>query len=144
MADERHRVAVDPGYANEIGIATYCFALCEWNAVWCAEKLQADYIRTIGPKKKTAGKIAKDLLRLAEAIGSPELRAHLVRAANEFTILVKERNALFHAKPGTAKSGEQRLFRHGNEWTPEAIRGFSDRVTECSVSLNRILHERLM
>jgi integrase len=45
--DERQRVAIKDGYANELGLALYCFALCEWNVVWCAEKLDSGYIHAV-------------------------------------------------------------------------------------------------
>lgn len=40
MKDDRKRVAVDDPYVAALGLTTYCFAICEWNAVWSAEKLK--------------------------------------------------------------------------------------------------------
>lgn len=143
MSDDRLRVTLDAPYANALGVAMFCFARCEWDAVWCCERLQPGFIATIEPKKKTAGTIAKDLLRLADSIPDNDLRFHCHEVAKEFDSLVLERNGLLHGKPGTAKDGAQRLFRHGSAWTIETVDALSDAFTRCQVKLNDLVHVRL-
>lgn len=143
MKDDRKRVAIDDPYAHALGLAAYCFAICEWNAVWSADRLQAGYIGTIEPKKKTAGVIAQDLINLVNAIADPVLRAICTPPAAEFQLLVRERNGLLHGKPGTAPNGDQRLFRGGSEWSIADIEDFTDRVVACSMLLNAMYHKHL-
>ena len=143
MQDDRKRNKVDNAYAFALGIATYCFAICEWNAVWLAERLHPGYVSSVEPKQKTAGKIAKDLLRLVDAISDPALKTICLPAAADFQVLVRERNALLPGKPGTATNGSQRLFRNGREWTAQGIEDFADSVTACSLILKDILHNYL-
>jgi hypothetical protein len=143
MSDDRLRVTLDAPYASALGLAMFCFARCEWDAVWCCERLQPGFIATIEPKRKTAGIIAKDLLRLVTSIADNDLRLHCQEIANEFDSLVLERNALLHGKPGTATAGAQRLFRHGSVWTIETVDALSDSFTRCQVRLNDLVHVRL-
>ncbi|WP_197051882.1 hypothetical protein [Sphingomonas sp. 35-24ZXX] len=143
MQNDRKRISIDDQYAHALGLAAYCFAICEWNAVWSAERLQPGYISTIEPLRKTAGVIAKELIDLVKAINDPTLRAICLIPSMEFQRLVQERNGLLHGKPGTAPNGDQRLFRRGQEWTISAIDAFADEVSACSILLNEIVHEDL-
>jgi hypothetical protein len=59
MKDDRLRVPVDEAYLAAIGMATYCFARMEWDAVYCGEKLKPGFVYTVAAK--TAGMIAKDI-----------------------------------------------------------------------------------
>jgi|JI7StandDraft_1071085.scaffolds.fasta_scaffold574596_1 hypothetical protein len=143
MQNTGKRIQIEDQYALALGLATYCFATCEWNAVWSAERLQPGYIATIEPMRKTAGVIARELVDLVNAIGAPSLRAKCLAPSLEFQRLVQERNGLLHGKPGTARNGDQRLFRHGQEWTIATIEAFSDEVAACSILLNDMVHRHL-
>lgn len=143
MPNDRKRIPIDDQYAHALGLAAYCFAVCEWNAVWSAERLQPGYIATIEPLRKTAGAIAKELVSLVHAIGDPTLMSICVPPSLEFQRLVHDRNGLLHGKPGTALNGDQRLFRHGQEWTIEVIDTFTDQVSACSIQLNQMVHTHL-
>jgi len=144
MQDDRKRVPVDASYAQALGLAAYCFASCEWNAVWSAERLQAGYVSTIEPKRKTAGVIANELVALVTDLTDTALQAICLPPAIEFKRLVQERNGLLHGKPATAPNGDQHLFRVGREWTIAAIDAFSDEVTACSIMLNDMVHKHLV
>ena len=144
MKDDRKRVALDGDYAMALGLATFCFARCEWDAVWCCERLRANYIKTIEPKRKTAGVIANDLIHLVAQIADPQSLAICQGPAIEFQRLVKERNGLLHGKPGTAPNGDQRLFRGPSEWAIDIVDNFSDEVTACQVLLNDMVHKHLI
>jgi hypothetical protein len=52
MKDDRLRVPIDNAYVEALGRATYVFATLEWNAVWCCDRMQPNYIRDPGPKKE--------------------------------------------------------------------------------------------
>jgi hypothetical protein len=143
MDNDRKRITIDNQYAHALGLAAYCFAVCEWNAVWSAERLQPGYISTIEPLRKTAGVIAKELVDLVSAISDPALMSICLTPAIEFQRLVQDRNALLHGKPGTAPNGDQRLFRHGQEWTISATDTFADEVSACSILLNEMVHTHL-
>lgn len=141
MANDRLRVPIDDPYLHALGLATVCFARLEWNAVWCGEKIQPGYIRTV--RKKTAGQIATDILRMAAGHPNPAIVLSLGAAAADFKALVGRRNDLVHANPGTAKSGEQRLFRNGAEWTIDTINNLSDEFVVVGGVLNNHFHNLL-
>lgn len=143
MSDDRLRVPRDPDYFHAIGLAVVAFARLEWNAVWCCHRLQNDYIQTIEAKRKTAGNIARDLRCLFLRISDQSLRAKAVPFADKFKLIVTDRNALMHGKPGTRSDGEQRLFRHGDEWTIIDINDFSDRCVRVGGRLNALLYNEL-
>ncbi|QHD09780.1 hypothetical protein [Pseudomonas sp. R76] len=138
MKDDRLRISVDNEYIKDLGLATFAFAQLEWNVVWCCECLQGNYIRKL--ERKTAGNIASDFIRFAKRVRGPELRAALVESGENFKILVKSRNGLLHAKPGTDKDGGQRLFRDGASWTTASLKEIADEFTECSLIFNAYIH----
>ena len=141
MRDDRLRIAIDDAYVEALGRATYVFAVLEWNAVWCRERMRPGYVGA--PKRKTAGVIADDLVRLSRRRHDPVLRAACVKSATEFERLVDVRNAFVHGKPGTAPGGGQWLFRDGVPWTPDTVNAAADEFAACSASLNGLLHGAL-
>jgi len=50
-----HRIPLTPEYASALGVATYCFAVCEWNVVWCCERIGAGSVDKFAREEKTAG-----------------------------------------------------------------------------------------
>lgn len=138
---DRLRFPVDDAYVTALGRATYVFATLEWNAVWCAERLDRDFINNLGIK--TAGQIAGGLITLIGKVTDPALRAACQPPATEFSRLAKLRNGILHGKPGTASGGAQCLFRNGNPWTPEAIDDAADEFAACSILLNSLLYKEL-
>lgn len=143
MSNDRLRIPQDSDYFQAVGLATIAFARLEWNAAWCCERLEPGYIHSIETRKKTAGIIAKDLSRLFSCILDPVIRLKTTRFSDEFEAIVVERNGLMHGKPGTALNGDQRLFRHGNEWTIDAVNVFSDRCVRDGTPLNALLYDEL-
>jgi hypothetical protein len=138
MINDRLRVAVDQDYVSAIGLATYCFALLEWNAVWCCEKIAPGSIQSLSDR--TAGRIATALVNQAAAMPASPDQSALHVAAKDFKSLVEVRNGIMHGKPGTAADGEQRLFRNGTSWTVNSLRDAADKFTECSSRLNDMLY----
>ena len=141
MKDDRLRVPLEDAYAAALGNAAYVFATLEWNAVWCCERMKAGYINTLG--KKTAGKIGTNLVELSEKRERDTGSAACVAPARKFYDLVEVRNALLHAKPGTAPGGAQRLFRNGEVWSIEKINDAADAFAACSIELNALLYGEL-
>ncbi len=141
MKDDRLRVPIDSVYVEALGRATYVFATLEWDAVWCCERMEPGYIRKLS--RKTAGVIADDLVSLSKKRPSAQLRKDCLGPASEFKSLVEVRNGIVHGKPGTAPSGEQRLFRDGNAWTPAMINDAADSFAACSSLLNALLYNQL-
>lgn len=139
MKDDHKRVPLATDYAQALGVATYCFASCEWNVVWCCERISPGALGHIVDEELTAGRIGKkfkDLVRNMPA--SPE-RETLGELASEFLRLVEVRNAILHGKPCTAPSGEQRLSG-GRIWEPQDLLDAADAFTACSIKLNQHLH----
>ncbi len=150
MRDDRLRISVDDCYIKALGRATYVFAILEWNAVWCCERMEAGYIQKLERKNaagkivgKTAGCIAKDLVRLASQRPDPQDQRDCSGPAHRFKRLVETRNGIMHGKPGTAPSGEQRLFRDGDAWTPEMVDDAADEFAACSLLLHALLYNQL-
>ena len=141
MKNDRMRISIDDAYVIALGRMAYGFAVLEWNAVWCCERMQATYINNL--RRKTAGTIAADLVRLAAAIPDSAVRAKCLNPAQEFKRLVDIRNGILHGKPGTDPAGEQRLFRDGHPWTPTMIDDAADEFTACSNLLNALLYAEL-
>ena len=143
MTGERLRIPQDHDYFHAIGLAAVAFARLEWDAVWCCERLEAGYINTIEPRRKTAGRIGQDMAALFLRVPDETLRLRIHLYAVEFCSIVEERNGLLHGKPGTAQNGDQRLFRHGSEWTIVAVNEFADRCGRAGLHLNALLHADL-
>jgi len=141
MKDDRLRVPIDAPYLHALGLSMISFARFEWDAVGCIEKVQPGYIQTI--LKKTAGNIADDLIVLAASHADPVVVTSLGAGAAEFKRLVDVRNGLMHANPGTSSSGEQRLFRHGHEWTIAMIDDAADAFVAAASVLNHHHHHVL-
>jgi len=138
MKDERLRIPVHSDYTSALGLAVYCFASLEWNAVWCCERIEPGRIN--GLEERTAGRVADTLIYLAKGLETSHEQVKLLRAAIDFRHLVATRNNLVHAKPGTAFDGSQGLFRHGDQWTIAELERTADAFAECSVRLNEALH----
>ena len=141
LSDERLRTPVDAPYLHATGLALICFARLEWSVVWCCEKLQSGYLGTI--QRKAAGEIANDFVEMTLAHADPDISSNLSLRANEFRNLVKRRNDLMHAKPGTASTGEQRLFREGTEWKIASLDALADEFAALDITINDFFHRVL-
>lgn len=137
MPDERLRVPIHPDYASAIGLAVYCFASLEWNAVWCCEAIEPGSVD--GLEDRTAGRVADTLIHLVKRLNGSAEQCELEDAATDFRGLVATRNNLVHAKPAIAFDGSQGLSRHGDQWTMEELKLTADAFTRCSLRLNRAL-----
>jgi hypothetical protein len=122
-----------------LGRAIFAFARLEWDAVWCCNIIEADYIDKL--LKKTAGVIADDLVRLVSS--QKLLWDSYGTACEEFKRLVVLRNELFHGKPGTTPDGLQRVFNRGSVWTIELVNNAADEFTACEIRLNDLLYKGL-
>jgi hypothetical protein len=143
MSEERHRVVLDPAYATALGEALYCFALCEWNAVYCIQKRQPGYVTdAFRPTQSTmAGTVADKLRSISRNLpDAPEKSEWEQTAQLFFDLVTTERNRLVHAKPGTNSAGDQRLFYFGYEWTIERVQELADRFTRCGMTLNDLFY----
>lgn len=141
MTGERLLVPVHPDYTSAIGLAVYCFARLEWNAVWCCERIKPGSVTEL--EDRTAGRVADTLLHLVEGLGGSAEEQDLKNAAADFRALVGTRNNLVHAKPGTSISGEQALYRHGDQWLLSELESVADAFAVCSTRLNNALHGSL-
>lgn len=138
MKNERLRVPVSADYTSALGLAVYCFASLEWNAVWCCERIEPGSVESLADR--TAGRVADTLLHLVKRLRNSTEQIDLEGAATDFRALVATRNNLVHAKPGTAHDGEQALFRHGDQWTLMELQVVADAFATCGVRLNQALH----
>jgi hypothetical protein len=142
MNKDRFSIPQDAEYFHAIGLATIAFARLEWNAVWCCERLDTGYIKTVDSGKKTGKNIADDLEELFWRVSDIELRTKIIPFTTEFIALVKDRNGLMHGKPATV-NGKQRLTRHGSEWTIDKVNEFSDRCASAAAPLGALIHAEL-
>lgn len=139
MKDDRLRQPVKPDYMHALGSACFCFAICEWNAVYCAERIRPGSLSVFVYDELTAGKIAKKLLDLTRNMPKSTEREELVSAAKAFADLVTLRNKILHGKPCTGPSGEARLNTEKVFEIP-GLEEAADAFSACSIELNRLLH----
>ena len=140
MKDDRLKIEVDPAYASALGLAVYAFAALEWNAVRCCERIEPGSIDTLSDR--TAGRVADTLRHLAGQLPPSPARDRLNSAAADFQALVRSRNNLLHARPGTNTNGEHCLFREGDQWTPDELAAVADAFTSCSMRLAEWVEQR--
>jgi hypothetical protein len=136
MQDHRLRQPGDRDYLFEIGTATWVFAILEWNAAWCCERLEPDCLPAVA--ERTAGGVAKKLLQLAEALPVSRNKDALIADAKRFKDLTLTRNGIMHGRPCTHE-GKARLS-DGEIWTLDRLRNTADEFSQCSSRLNGHLH----
>lgn len=139
MSEERLTIPLHPHYAAALGLAVYCFADLEWNAVSCCDRIEPGSIENL--EERTAGRVADTLLHLMKKLPNSDQRTELESAAADFRFLVGTRNNLVHAKPATAPGGARGLARHGDYWTIAELKGVADAFAACSRRLNEALHK---
>jgi hypothetical protein len=138
MAEERLRLEIDEPYLVALGTCLFVFASLEWNVVWCGEKIAPGFLTA--SRQNTAGRIAADFEPLAARVVDGIVRTRCIAASQEFRRLVHVRNAIMHAQPCTAPSGEQRLVREENLWTVAELEAAADQFATCSIKLNDLFH----
>lgn len=135
MKDARLRQAVKPDYLLALGHATYCFALCEWQVVWCSERLRPGSVNKFVSEKLQAGKIAKRFLDLTRNMPPSPDREVLKALAVRFARLVERRNQIVHGKPCTGPNGDSRLSS-GAVIEISDLEDAADQFSQCSIELN--------
>ena len=139
MKNGRLQSPVKPDYVNALGLAAYTFATCEWQVVWCSEKIRPGSLSKLVGDERTAGKIAKFFLDLARNMPKSKEREELKQAAEEFARLVNVRNAILHGKPCTSPSGEVRLSS-SSVLEIDYLENAADEFTACGNELNRLFY----
>ncbi len=135
MKNDRLRQPVKADYALALGQAAYCFAICEWQVVWCCEKICPGSLRKTVSDELTAGKIAKRFLDLTRNMPPSADREKLKKSAETFARLVEDRNQILHGKPCTGPNGEARLS--GTKILEISdLEDAADAFSECSIELN--------
>lgn len=134
MKAARLRQAVEPDYLHALGQATYCFALCEWQVVWCCEKIRPGSASTFVAEELTAGKIAKRFLDLTRNMPPSKGREALKQSAAQFASLVEIRNQILR-KPCTGSSGESRLSSR-SVFEIADLEDAADEFSQCNIELN--------
>lgn len=139
MTDARLRVPVDDRYAHALGLASYAFACCEWQVVWCCEKIKPSSVNKIVADEMTAGTIGRYFANIVRNMPNSKGRYELANAAEEFLGLVEIRNRIVHGKPCTAPSGEQRLSGDGIIEIAD-LEDAADAFAVCGGTLNAIFY----
>ena len=139
MSNSRLRIPVDDAYIYALGLAAYAFARCEWQVVWCCEKIKPGAIHKIVDAEKTAGSIGKLFSDLVRNMPKSKGREELAVAAADFLRLVGIRNQILHGKPCTAPDGEQRLS--SNEIIQISdLEDAADAFADCGSVLNDLFY----
>jgi hypothetical protein len=139
VKDDRKRGQVKADYVHALGLAAYAFASCEWQVVWCCEKIRPGSLKKIIGGELTAGKIAKVFVDLARNMPKCLEREELSRAAETFIGLVETRNAILHGKPCTGPSGDARLSAKKILEISD-LEDAADSFTACGIELNRLFY----
>jgi len=137
--NSRLRQPIEDRFAHALGVATFCFAICEWNAVYCAQRIKPGSLRQFMKDEFTAGKIAKKLSDLVRNMPKSKERDELQSAADEFSDLVPLRNSILHGKPCSNADGKARLSAEGI-FEVQDLEVAADKFSDCSHKLNRLLH----
>lgn len=139
MKDDRLRSPVRPDYTFAVGIAAFTFATCEWQVVWCSEKIRPGSLNKLVGDERTAGKIAKFFIDLTRNMPKSAEREELKIAAVDFARLVEVRNSILHGKPCTGPNGEARLSS-GKVLELVDLEDAADAFTACGGELNRLFY----
>lgn len=139
MSDERKLIPVDLEYLSALGLTTYAFARCEWQIVWCSEKIHPGSVTKIVSEEMTAGTIGKYFANIVRNMPKSKEREELSSLASEFLTLVNERNRIIHGKPCTAPSGAQRFSSSGIIEIADLEKA-ADAFTVCGGKLNSIIY----
>jgi len=139
MKDDRLRSPVKADYTTALGLAVFAFAVCEWQVVWCAEKIRPGSLSKLVANDRTAGRIAKTFLDLTRNMLRSSERDELRRAAEWFARLVEVRNSIVHGKPCTGPNGEARLSSPAVLEIPN-LEAAADDFTDCGIELNRLFY----
>lgn len=139
MTNSRLRQPIEDSFAHALGVAAFCFAICEWNAVYCAQRIKPGSLHRYLKDELTAGKIAKKLCDLVRNMPKSKERGELQEAAEEFSDLVPLRNSILHGKPcsnidGSARLSADKIFEVSD------LEAAADRFSDCSHKLNLLLH----
>jgi hypothetical protein len=137
MNNDRLRQQFKSDYNHALGTAASCFAICEWNAVYCAERIKPGALNQ--SSESTAGQIAKKLLDITRNMPPSKEREEIKSAAQSFAELVPLRNRILHGKPCTGPNGEARLSGQ-NVIEISDLENAADAFSACSIELNRLLH----
>jgi hypothetical protein len=96
-------IPMDNNYTQLLGKAVYAFSYYEWTVIYIIDHLKtgfvSDYCR--GKKPLTSG----DVLKEFEILLKDNMDQFLNKCKNDFSLLIRERNALIHAPPCTSKDG---------------------------------------
>lgn len=139
MNKDRLRQPFKSDYNQSLGVAVSCFVICEWNAVYCAERIKPGALNQMVDGELTAGQIAKKLLDIVRNMPPSNERQELTNAAQSFAQLVSLRNKILHGKPCTGPNGEARLSSSSVIEIPD-LENAADVFSACSLELNRLLH----
>jgi hypothetical protein len=139
MKDQRKRLPVKQDYVQALGLATYAFASCEWQVVWCCEKIRPGSLTKIVSDEMTAGQIARYFLNISSDFPNRKEREELLRLARTFVDLVTERNKILHGKPCTGPNGESRLSGKGVIELVD-LEDAADAFAECGSKLNALYY----
>jgi|CXWL01.1.fsa_nt_gi hypothetical protein len=139
MINDRLRQPFKSDYNLALGVAASCFAICEWNAVYCAERIKPGALNQMVSGELTAGQIAKKLLDITRNMPPSREREELKTAAQSFADLVPLRNNILHGKSCTSPNGEARLSSR-NVIELSDLETAADAFSACSIELNRLLH----
>jgi hypothetical protein len=139
VKDDRKREPVKADYVHALGLAAYGFASCEWQVVWCCEKIRPGSLNKIVGDELTAGKIAKVFVDLTRNMPKSRQREELSRAAQTFIDLVETRNKILHGKPCTGPTGDARLSAKKILEISD-LEDAADSFTACGIELNRLFY----
>ena len=139
MKNDRLRSPVKNDYINAVGLAAFTFATCEWQVVWCSERIKPGSLNELVEDQRTAGKIAQFFVNLTRNMPRSKEREELRTAAEEFVRLVNIRNAIVHGKPCIGPNGEARLSC-GDVLEIVYLENAADEFTACAAELNRLFY----
>ncbi|PWQ97563.1 hypothetical protein [Leucothrix arctica] len=136
------RISTEKEYLLALGACVLQLISAEWNAAYCCERMQPDYIRDVSDpdQRIMARNIAEKLVSLTKNLPDSDDKSELTNAADIFLSLVKEeRNFLYHSHP-ISYDGKTALKKNQRIFTIEELKETTVRAFDCSGVLNKSLH----
>ena len=137
-----NRTSTESEYLLALGVCVDQLTSAEWNAAYCCERMQADYVLDVSDpdQKVMARNIAEKLTSLIKRLPDSDDKFELRDAADKFfCLVVNDRNYLYHSHP-ISHDGKTALKKNERIFTIEELREIAIKAFDCGGVLNLSNH----
>ena len=136
------RTSTEGEYLLALGVCVDQLTSAEWNAAYCCEHMQADYVRDVSDpdQRVMARNIAEKLISLTKRLPDSYDKNKLRDAADKFfCLVVNDRNYLYHSHP-ISHDGKTALKKDRRIFTIEELKEIAVKAFNCRGVLNASHH----